>query len=173
MSDEQSRPDTVYIIYSIFNSFDVLNRYIRNKLWEHHISPIRVSLFGQLKKHGGSMTLTELSKSLFRSQNGISQLVSRLERQGLVRRGENTSDARSRLVLLTDAGKNTIENLGDHIKEICLTALNSLSNEEMETLRVLLKQVREDLNQHVGTPSMWQQTRKLSSSRSRRRKRLI
>ncbi|MCO6004081.1 MarR family transcriptional regulator [Actinoallomurus purpureus] len=54
---------------------------------------------------GGAMRLTDLTRTEQISQPGITQLVTRLERDGLVERRPDPSDGRAVLVHITDAGR--------------------------------------------------------------------
>ncbi len=54
---------------------------------------------------GGPMRLTELTRTEQMSQPGLTQLVTRLERDGLVERRPDPDDGRAALVHLTEAGR--------------------------------------------------------------------
>lgn len=55
--------------------------------------------------HRGPMRLTELARTEQVSQPGVTQLVTRLERDGLVERRPDPSDGRAVLVHITEAGR--------------------------------------------------------------------
>jgi DNA-binding MarR family transcriptional regulator len=57
----------------------------------------------------GPQRLTELAIGEDLSQPGMTQLVTRLERDGLVRRTASTDDRRGVLVGITDAGRELVE----------------------------------------------------------------
>ena len=54
---------------------------------------------------GGPMRMTELTRTEQVSQPGITQLVARLERDGLVERRPDPADGRAVLVHITEAGR--------------------------------------------------------------------
>jgi DNA-binding MarR family transcriptional regulator len=56
----------------------------------------------------GPLRLTELAVSEGLSQPGMTQLVTRMERDGLVRRTASAADRRGVLVAVTDAGRDLI-----------------------------------------------------------------
>ncbi|CQR60787.1 MarR family winged helix-turn-helix transcriptional regulator [Streptomyces leeuwenhoekii] len=55
--------------------------------------------------HGGPKRLTELARTEQISQPGLTQLVTRLERDGLVERRPDPTDGRAVLVHITDRGR--------------------------------------------------------------------
>jgi DNA-binding MarR family transcriptional regulator len=57
----------------------------------------------------GPQRLTELALGEDLSQPGMTQLVTRLERDGLVRRTASTADRRGVLVEVTDSGRELVE----------------------------------------------------------------
>lgn len=64
-----------------------------------------LSVLDTLAGAGRPMRLTELTRTEQVSQPGITQLVTRLERDGLVERRPDPSDGRAVLVHLTDDGR--------------------------------------------------------------------
>jgi DNA-binding MarR family transcriptional regulator len=67
------------------------------------LSPAGASALARLSRDG-PQRLTELANAEGVSQPGMTQLVTRLERDGLVRRTASTDDRRGVLVEMTDAG---------------------------------------------------------------------
>ncbi|MFB9681907.1 MarR family winged helix-turn-helix transcriptional regulator [Streptosporangium vulgare] len=64
-----------------------------------------LSVLDTLASGGGPVRLTELARTEQLSQPGITQLVTRLERDGLVERRPDPSDGRAVLVHITEAGR--------------------------------------------------------------------
>jgi DNA-binding MarR family transcriptional regulator len=64
-----------------------------------------LSVLDTLAFNGSPMRLTELTRTEQVSQPGITQLVTRLEREGLVERRPDPSDGRAVLVHITEAGR--------------------------------------------------------------------
>ncbi|WP_433517664.1 MarR family winged helix-turn-helix transcriptional regulator [Nonomuraea sp. CA-143628] len=82
-----------------FNRF-----YIRLPVLEK-LSFTTLSVLDTLATRGAPMRLTDLTKTEQVSQPGITQLVTRLERDGLVERRPDPSDRRAVLVHITEAGR--------------------------------------------------------------------
>ncbi|MYS98587.1 MarR family transcriptional regulator [Streptomyces sp. SID5469] len=64
-----------------------------------------LSVLDTLAFGGSPMRLTDLARTEQVSQPGITQLVTRLERDGLVERRSDPSDGRAVLVHITEAGR--------------------------------------------------------------------
>lgn len=64
-----------------------------------------LSVLDTLAFHDGPMRLSDLTRTEQISQPGITQLVTRLEREGLVERRPDPSDGRAVLVHITEAGR--------------------------------------------------------------------
>ncbi|MFD7668337.1 MarR family winged helix-turn-helix transcriptional regulator [Streptomyces sp. NPDC059788] len=69
------------------------------------LSVTTLSVLDTLAFSDGPLRLTELTRSEQVSQPGITQLVTRLERDGLVERRPDPSDGRAVLVRITEAGR--------------------------------------------------------------------
>nr|WP_042494394.1 MarR family transcriptional regulator [Streptomyces sp. SID5469] len=82
-----------------FNRF-----YIRLPMLEK-LSFTTLSVLDTLAFGGSPMRLTDLARTEQVSQPGITQLVTRLERDGLVERRSDPSDGRAVLVHITEAGR--------------------------------------------------------------------
>jgi DNA-binding MarR family transcriptional regulator len=80
-----------------------LVRFTRQLATAGGLSPAGASALARLSRDG-PQRLTELANAEGVSQPGMTQLVTRLERDGLVHRTASTDDRRGVLVELTDAG---------------------------------------------------------------------
>ncbi|MER5530884.1 MarR family transcriptional regulator [Streptomyces sp. NPDC002677] len=84
-------------------AFEQLVRYVRQVSTAGGLSSAASSVLGRLGREG-PQRLTELARAEGVSQPGMTQLVTRMERDGLVRRIASTDDRRGVLVEGTDAG---------------------------------------------------------------------
>jgi DNA-binding MarR family transcriptional regulator len=85
-----------------------VTRLVRQSATAGELSLTAAMLLGRLTR-GGPQRLTDLAVGEGLSQPGMTQLVGRLERDGLVRRTASTADRRGVLVEITDAGRALIE----------------------------------------------------------------
>ncbi|MDF3301475.1 MarR family winged helix-turn-helix transcriptional regulator [Streptomyces tropicalis] len=79
-------------------------RYVRRSATAGGLSTAASSALARLGRDG-PRRLTELARAEGVSQPGMTQLVTRLERAGLVRRAADRTDGRGVLVEATDAGR--------------------------------------------------------------------
>ena len=88
-------------------AFEQLVRYVRQVSTAGGLSTAASSMLGRLGREG-PQRLTELARAEGVSQPGMTQLVTRMERDGLVRRIASTDDRRGVLVEATDAGTDLV-----------------------------------------------------------------
>ncbi|MGW1887648.1 MarR family winged helix-turn-helix transcriptional regulator [Streptomyces sp. NPDC001970] len=88
-------------------AFEQLVRYVRQVSTAGGLSTAASSVLGRLGREG-PQRLTELARAEGVSQPGMTQLVTRMERDGLVRRIASTDDRRGVLVEATDAGADLV-----------------------------------------------------------------
>jgi DNA-binding MarR family transcriptional regulator len=96
------------------------------------------------KKNG--MTQGDLSEWLLRNLNTVSTLISKMEKEGLVRKTKNKEDGKV-YVTLTQKGSEEWDKVGE--RAIFLT-FAVLSEEEKEQLKVLLKKLRTEARNILG-----------------------
>ena len=99
--------------------------------------------FGVLEAlyHKGPMLLGEVQRSLLVSSGGVTYLVDRLERRGLVRRDECAEDRRARYAVLTPDGEAFVRRVfPPHAAEV-RKAVAALSRDEQRALTGLLKRL--------------------------------
>lgn len=99
--------------------------------------------FGALEAlyHKGPLLLGELQRSILVSSGGITYVVDRLERQGLVERRPCATDRRARYAALTPKGERLIgEIFPDHAESI-RQALGGLTEEEKQQATLLLRKL--------------------------------
>lgn len=98
----------------------------------------------------GPMRVTALAEAEGASQSGMTQLVQRLEQQGLVERSEDPDDGRACLVKVGEGGRQLWDERADIRKRRIATLLAGLSDDDQVTLWLaaqvaarLLDQMRE------------------------------
>jgi DNA-binding MarR family transcriptional regulator len=88
------------------------------------------------------LTQTELKKRLLTTKGSVSLMLSRMEKQGLLRREGNKKDRRCQLVILTEEGKEFVEpRLARHIQRIG-KYFSHLTDLEKEILLKILTKLR-------------------------------
>ncbi len=86
----------------------------------------------------GPMRLTELTETEQMTQPGITQLVARLERDGLVLRRRDPGDGRAVLVHLTEAGRQIRQSRHDDRVRYLVPLIGNLSPAQRRALAAAL-----------------------------------
>lgn len=88
------------------------------------------------------MRMSELADSVVLSRSGLTRLVDRMEREGLLARGSCQSDARGSFAILTDAGRAKLcAARGTHLAGIRARFLDRLSEHQQEVLAACWERV--------------------------------
>jgi DNA-binding MarR family transcriptional regulator len=104
-----------------------------------------------LMLNGGSMTQSKLSEVTFRSKQATTGIIDRLERDGLVKRQAGGKDRRTKKIIITRKGIESLrETLPVALEVIKAATPSNLSPTKLQELRVILKQVREHLYKQLG-----------------------
>jgi len=109
-------------------------------LRQHNITVRQLAILDIISTLGGKVTPTELSTKIFRRPHSVSNLITRMENRGLVRRTINP-DVKNRInITLTDKGKRILEDSiePDTVPEI----ISCLSEQEIQQLISMLKRIR-------------------------------
>ena len=94
---------------------------------------------------GRQLRMTELAERVLLSRAGLTRLVDRLEREGLVRREACPSDARGTLAVLTDAGIARLrEAWPTHLAGVVERVVGRFDEQELRTLGALLARLVDD-----------------------------
>ena len=110
-----------------------------------HVAQYGMTLaeFGVLEAlhHKGPMLLGEIQRGLLVSSGGVTYLVDRLERRGLVRRDAFPDDRRARLAVLTPEGTAFVERVFPEHAAAVHAAMRGLTAEEQRLATSLLKKL--------------------------------
>jgi len=101
-------------------------------------------VLGLLSQHG-EMTISELTDLLAIDISVTSRHVSYLADQGWLERSPNPADGRSRLLRLTDSGRDLLDGFADHITELLSERLSDWSDHEVHELIRLMAKLHDSL----------------------------
>jgi DNA-binding MarR family transcriptional regulator len=76
---------------------------------DHGLTMARYDVLATLVNEGGRLGLSDLASSILLSQSGLSKLLDRMERSGLVRRDPDPRDGRSAFAAITPHGQSLVE----------------------------------------------------------------
>jgi DNA-binding MarR family transcriptional regulator len=96
-------------------------------------------VLAQLSRAGGRLRMSELADAVLLSRSGVTRLVDRMERDGLVRREQCPTDRRASYATLTAEGKRALKQAKPvHFRGIAEHFARHLSCAEAKTLAAAL-----------------------------------
>src|SRR5258705_5509575 len=124
--------------FAVLHTSGVLETRVESKLSDVGLSIAKLAALHVLAKAGESLPLGQLAERLACVKSNVTQLVDRLESDGLVTRAADPSDRRSRLAVLTESGKSAYAK-GTQIRQQSEREIfGALSSDEASSLRTLL-----------------------------------
>jgi DNA-binding MarR family transcriptional regulator len=121
-----------------------LTRALDAELTERHGLPLtsyEVLLF-LADAPGGRMRMSELADSVLLSRSGLTRLVDRLERDGLLEREPCEEDARGYFAAITDSGRTLFDEARrTHLAGVRERFVDRLSRDDLRTLGELWEKV--------------------------------
>ena len=110
---------------------------------EHDLSLPSYDVLLQLAESPGRrLRMTELADRVLLSRSGLTRLVDRLEREGLVERAACPNDARGTHAVLTDAGLDRLRSAAPtHLRGVAGHVTGRLTADEVEQLRALMQKL--------------------------------
>jgi DNA-binding MarR family transcriptional regulator len=128
-------------LFSVLHASSALEGRVEARLGEVGLSLAKLAALRRLAEAGGSLPLGQLADRLSCVKSNVTQLVDRLEADGLVSRTPDTADRRSRLAVLTEAGQ-LAHARGAKIFEAAEQELfGSLTHDEADQLLALLGKI--------------------------------
>jgi DNA-binding MarR family transcriptional regulator len=90
----------------------------------------------------GGLRLSELARAVFLTRSGVTRLVNRLERAGLLRREGHAQDRRGSCAILTDRGRDKLRQARAVFEKVVAEQFGSrLSDGEAKTLNAALSRM--------------------------------
>ena len=129
-------------LFAVLHTSSVLESRVEAKLADIGLSLAKLAALHRLSEAGESLPLGQLAERLSCVKSNVTQLVDRLEADGLVSRAADPNDRRSRLAVLTDAGRDAYQK-GRQIQIDAEQVLfGALTPDESATLHALLAKLK-------------------------------
>jgi len=129
-------------LFAVLHTASTLEGRVEARLSEIGLSLAKLAALHRLSEAGESLPLGQLADRLSCVKSNVTQLVDRLEADGLVSRASDPTDKRSRLAVLTGAGRTAYEK-GRKIQEQAERELfGVLTESEAEVLHALLTKLK-------------------------------
>ncbi|HVB26301.1 MAG TPA: MarR family transcriptional regulator [Mycobacteriales bacterium] len=135
-------PEQLAVWRTFLRAHALLTRRLEAELLvAHDLSLASYDVLVQLAEATGQqLRMSELAERVLLSPSGITRLVDRLQRAGLVRREACASDARGTFTVLTGAGLRRLrEAAPTHLRGIAEHVIARLDPGELQRLRALLE----------------------------------
>ena len=128
-------------LYSLLHVAGVAQAHVETKLAGLGLSLPKLAALRALSDAGESLPLGQLAERLSCVKSNITQLVDRLESDGFVARAHDPNDRRSRLAVMTPAGRKACDE-GTRVQEETERELfGALSPDEARQLGSLIQKV--------------------------------
>jgi DNA-binding MarR family transcriptional regulator len=128
-------------LFAVLHAAGTLESRVEEQLAEVGLSLPKLAALHQLSQAGDSLPLGQLAERLACVKSNVTQLVDRLEADGLVVRAADPNDRRSRLAVITESGKSAYER-GIQIQQRAEREIfGALSKEESSMLHELLDKI--------------------------------
>jgi len=131
-------------LFAVLHAAGVLESRVESRLSEAGLSMAKLAALRQLTLAGESLPLGQLAERLACVKSNVTQLVDRLEADGLVSREGDPSDRRSRLAVMTEAGRKAYERGSELQQQAERELFGALSGDESAQLEQLLAKLHTD-----------------------------
>jgi len=144
-------PDRVIDVYVLFlQTADAVTRYTEIELLKAGISYTHYTVLVLLDNTPVPLTLTELSRWMFRSKNSMTTVIDHMERDGLVQRVRDTRDRRSIRVVATEAGRELFDRVRQPSRDLVHTIMSCYDEDKLDRFAELLRMLRENVLQELA-----------------------
>ncbi|WP_194839966.1 MULTISPECIES: MarR family winged helix-turn-helix transcriptional regulator [Aeromicrobium] len=94
-----------------------------------------------------SIRMAELADAVSHSRSRVTHTIARLEREGIVRRGQCSNDGRGVSAILTDQGFSVLEAAAHtHVRGVHSYLIENADAADLEAMGRIMQKVLEDLN---------------------------
>ncbi|MEU4214271.1 MarR family transcriptional regulator [Actinoplanes sp. NPDC026623] len=115
---------------------------------QHRVSPVEFEVLMRLARSPQNrLRMTDLAGQTSLSTSGVTRVVDRMERSGLIRRDACPSDRRSSYAVITDAGIGRLEEiLPGHLELVQQWFIGQLEPEQLDHMLESLRTIRDAVN---------------------------
>lgn len=123
------------------------NRYAA-QLDHHRLSPVEFEVLMRLARTPGRrLRMTDLAGQTSLSTSGVTRVVDRMDREGLITREACATDRRSSYAVITDAGLARLDEvLPEHLELIQRWLVDPLADGQLDQLLSALRAIRDAVN---------------------------
>src|SRR5919197_5444184 len=137
MLDSQPTKTSPSLLYMVKQVELVVRSHLDELVRPSGITALQYTALTVLERHDG-LSAAQLARDSFVTAQSIADLVRSLEGRGLVRRERNPRNRRELLILLTDAGRELLEQFAEPVRELEERMVRDLTAHQCEQLRQAL-----------------------------------
>jgi DNA-binding MarR family transcriptional regulator len=129
-------------VLTVLHAAGVAESHVESKLAEVGLSLAKLAALNALREAGESLPLSQLAARLSCVKSNITQLVDRLEADGLVSRAADPHDRRARLAVMTPAGRQACEvgmRIHQEAEQVLLSGLSIAERLQLSELMAKLE----------------------------------
>ena len=129
-------------LFTLLHAAGTAQDHVEARLADVGLSVAKLAALSALSAAGESLPLSHLAERLSCVRSNITQLVDRLEADGLVTRAADPHDRRSRLAVMTTAGRLACETgtkIQQHAENTLLGDLSATERRQLATLMAKLE----------------------------------
>ena len=139
MTTAATRPLSMLTLLGAASS---IHDFIEARLSSVGLSVPRLAALQRLVDAGGSLPLGQLADRLACVKSNVTQLVDRLEAEGLVTRSPDPDDKRSRLAIITDTGRRIYQDGARIQRQVDEELFASLSVDDSQRLTEIIAKLK-------------------------------
>src|SRR5437868_12751524 len=128
-------------LFAVLHASSVLESRVETKLSAIGLSLAKLAALHHLARAGDSLPLGQLADRLSCVKSNVTQLVDRLEADGLVNRAADPNDRRSRLAVITDNGRTAYARGTQIQQQTEKEIFGALTKDESTALHMLLAKI--------------------------------
>ncbi|MEU6258439.1 MarR family transcriptional regulator [Streptomyces sp. NPDC047043] len=137
MLDSQATKTSPSLLYMVKQVELVVRSHLDELVKPSGITALQYTALTVLERHDG-LSAAQLARDSFVTAQSIADLVRSLENRGLVRRERNPNSRRELLILLTDAGRELLEQHAGPVRELEERMVSDLTAHQTEQFRQAL-----------------------------------
>lgn len=133
-------------MFALFRAASSVQDFVESRLSTVGLSVPKLAALQRLADAGGTLPLGQLAERLACVKSNVTQLIDRLEADGLVTRSLDPNDKRSRLAVITESGRRVWEQ-GTRVQhEVEDELFSTLSTEESVRLAEIIGKLKRTSN---------------------------
>jgi DNA-binding MarR family transcriptional regulator len=121
-------------LFALLHAAGSAEGFVESRLMEVGLSLPKLAALTRLVEAGDSLPLGQLAERLACVKSNVTQLIDRLESDGLVARAADPNDRRSRLAVITPAGRKAFESGSRLLKDAETRMFSALSADDSARL---------------------------------------